>query len=98
MLPPAAGRTTLWYPPRAVSPLLTTTYSGPLRMPELGAAEREKRRIRREITSWVAGALALLGLAILAPQQVALADTDSTAARNAPARDPALRWQFDSGG
>jgi len=43
--------------------------------------------------SWVAGALTFLGFAVLAPRQAALAATDSTAAR-----DPAVRWQFDTGG
>lgn len=67
-------------------------------MPEHGAAEQKAHRIRREVMSLVAGVLALLGLAALAPQQGALGATDSTAARTAPARDPAVRWQFDTGG
>jgi len=60
---------------------------------EHSAAEKEARRIRREVMSWVAGALTFLGFAVLAPRQAALAATDSTAAR-----DPAVRWQFDTGG
>lgn len=54
--------------------------------------------MRREVKSWGAVTLALFGLAVLAPQHDALGATDSTAAPNAPARDPAVRWQFDTGG
>ena len=67
-------------------------------MPVQGAAEQEERRIRREVLSWIVGASTLLGPAIIAPAQVALAETDSTAARNAHERDSTLRWQFDTGG
>jgi hypothetical protein len=42
--------------------------------------------------------LALLGLAILAHGHVALAATDSVAARNARVPDSTIRWQFDTGG
>ena len=42
--------------------------------------------------------LTVLGVAMFAHGQVALAEIDSIAARNAPLPDPALRWQFDTGG
>jgi len=77
-----------------MSRVRTTTYRRPREvMHEHRAAEREERRIRREVMSWVAGALMFLGFALLAPRQTARAGTDSISAR-----DPAIRWQFDTGG
>lgn len=81
----------------AMSRARTPVYRRPRRlMREQRAAEQGERHILRGLVSWVVGAL--LGLAILAPAQDVLAGTDSAAAASAPARDPAVRWQFDTGG
>lgn len=46
----------------------------------------------------VGAALALLGLLVFAPLQVAAAVRDSSASSSGAAPDSTLRWQFDTGG
>ena len=58
-------------------------------------AVQQQRYILRRPGSWIVGAF--LGLAVLAPTPVVIAGTDSTASAGVPQRDPALRWQFDTG-
>jgi hypothetical protein len=59
--------------------------------------ERRLHRSSRRLADVVPRALAVVAI-FLCAGQIGAAETDTTASKAATARDPALRWEFDTGG